>query len=422
VIQDIGVKYHPNRPYQDPRVVPYLDDGRHFLRTTDHKYDLVVYAAIDSLILQSGYANLRLESYLFTREAFEDIKRVLNSDGVFVSYNQFRQGWAVQRVAAMAEDAFGCKPIVLTLPYQETLRSSDNADSTTMIIATCDKRIADAFAIHGQFWLNDVPPKNLGVDGFTLQRAALPADQLPNWTKIAPTTLVHDLAFAPLATDDWPFLYLRDRLIPDLNLRSVLLMSAIGLTMIYLFLPKVRGGPAARIRIDGRMFFLGAAFMLLETKAVVQLALLFGSTWLVNSLVFTAVLILILLANLYVLQIRQARLAWHYAGLLIMLAAGAFVPTDLFIAGGALWRYAVPASLTLGPMFFAGVIFARTFRDARDPDQAFGSNIAGAVVGGFCESFSMLLGFRYLMLLAALLYILSAWVPLLPFRKGIVTP
>jgi len=41
--------------------------------------------------------------------------------------------------------------------------------------------------------------------------------------------------------------------------------------LIYLFLPK---GP---VRIDSRMFFLGAAFMLLETKAVVQLALLFAA-------------------------------------------------------------------------------------------------------------------------------------------------
>jgi hypothetical protein len=59
-------------------------------------------------------------------------------------------------------------------------------------------------------------------------------------------------------------------------------------------------------------------------------------------------------------------------------------------------------------MFFAGVIFARSFRDVREPDQAFGSNIAGAVVGGFCENFSMLLGFRNLLLLAALFYIEQA--------------
>ena len=111
VIQDIGMNYHPNRPYQDSRVTPYLDDGRHFLRTTDRKYDLVVYAAIDSLILHSSYANLRLESYLFTQEAFADIKRVLKPEGVFVTYNQFRQGWDIERVAAMAEGAFGCKHV-----------------------------------------------------------------------------------------------------------------------------------------------------------------------------------------------------------------------------------------------------------------------------------------------------------------------
>jgi SAM-dependent methyltransferase len=415
-IQDIGIESHPNRPYQDARVVPIIDDGRHFLRTTNRKYDLVVYAQVDSLILHSGYSNIRLESYLFTREAFEDIKRVLNPDGVFVTYNQFRQGWVVERVAAMVEDSFGCKPIILSLPYRETLRSSDHA-STTMIIATCNNRIADAFATHGQFWLNDVPTKNLGIDGFTLQPAALPTDQQSGWAKVAPTTLVRDVVSATIATDDWPFLYLRDRLVPNLSLRSVFLMGAVGLVMIYLFLPKTAGGRAGGIRIDGRMFFLGAAFMLLETKAVVQLALLFGSTWLVNSLVFTTVLILILLANLYVLRVREARLAWHYVGLLILLATAAFVPTDLFVGGGVLWGYAAPAALALGPMFFAGVIFAQSFRDARYPDQAFGSNIAGAVVGGFCESFSMLLGFRYLLLLAVLFYLLSAWIPLLRSKR-----
>ena len=49
----------PTGPTHDPRVVRHLDDGRHFLRTTDRKYDLVVYALVDSLILHSGYANIR---------------------------------------------------------------------------------------------------------------------------------------------------------------------------------------------------------------------------------------------------------------------------------------------------------------------------------------------------------------------------
>jgi hypothetical protein len=150
--------------------------------------------------------------------------------------------------------------------------------------------------------------------------------------------------------------------------------------------------------------------------------LLFGSTWLVNAFVFTAVLVLILLANIYVLRLRQVRLAWYYAGLMLLLAAGAFIPTNLFIAGGPLWRYAAPAALALGPMFFAGVIFARCFKGTRNPDQAFGANIAGAVMGGFCEAFSMLLGFRYLLLLAAVFYVLSAWHPLLAASVHQFTP
>ena len=82
----------------------------------------------------------------------------------------------------------------------------------------------------------------------------------------------------------------------------------------------------------------------------------------------------------------------------------------MFLSGGIFLRYIVPCVLALGPMFFAGVIFARTFRDSQDPDMAFGSNIAGSVVGGLSESFSMLLGFRYLLLLAILFYLLSAWI------------
>jgi SAM-dependent methyltransferase len=404
VIQDIGIHYHPDHPYQDKRVTAVLDDGRHFLRTTDRRYDLVVYALVDSLILHSSYANIRLESFLFTEQAFADAKRVLKPGGLFVMYNFYRQGWIVERVSAMAEKIFGCRPLVISLPYQATL-APDQATGFTMIIAGCNPRIADAFAAHGTFWLNSLPPKNLAVDGFAVRPDSLPAGERSAWQPIAPTTLLHDATAPILASDDWPFLYLRSRLIPNLTVRSMLVLGALGLAMVYLFLPK------GKMRLDGRMFFLGAGFMLLETKAVVQMALLFGSTWLVNSLVFFTVLVLILLANLYVLKVRGNDIAWHYAGLLVLLALAVAVPLDAFLGGGLAWRYALPCLLALGPMYFAGVIFARSFAGAAEPDQAFGSNIAGAVIGGLSESFSTVLGFRYLLLVAAAFYLLSAWGP-----------
>jgi hypothetical protein len=403
VIQSIGIRDNPDRPYSDPRVSRHLDDGRHYLRTTEHKYDLVEYALVDSLVLHSGYANIRLESYLFTEQALIDIKNLLKPDGVFVTYNFFRQGWVVERVAAMAEKVFGCKPLVISLPYRETLPSSSQA-GFTMIIAGCNQPIAGAFTAHKNFWLNTLPARNLGANGFDVQPDALPAAERADWQQIAPTTLVHEAGTPRFATDDWPFLYLHDKLIPDLNIRSMVILGVLGVAMVYMFLPKGR----RRIRFDRRMFFLGAAFMLLETKAVVQLALLFGSAWIVNSLVFFTALILILLANLFVLKGPPTRLVWHYAGLIALLTVTIVTPFDMFLSGDIFTRYVVPCALALGPMFFAGVIFARLFRDSGDPDMAFASNIAGSLVGGLSETFSMLLGFRYLLLLAIAFYLLSA--------------
>jgi SAM-dependent methyltransferase len=404
VIQGIGISDNPDHPYQDARVVPHLDDGRHFLRTTDRKFDLVVYALVDSLILHSSYANLRLESYLFTQQAFADVQRVLKPDGVFVMYNYFRQGWIVERIAAMAQTTFGCRPLVVSLPYKETLSTSSPA-GFTMIIAGCNSRIAAAFDRHKNFWLDTVPPRNLDVDGFALHPETMVPDQRHDYERISPTALIHDGGEVLATSDNWPFLYLHGKLIPGFTIRSMAILGLLGVGMVYLFLPK------GRVALHSRMFFLGAAFMLLETRAVVQMALLFGSTWLVNSAVFFTVLILILLANLYVLKIRDVNIVWHYDGLLLFLVAGVLVPLDVFLNGGMLWRYAAPCILALGPMLFSGVIFARSFRDATNPDLAFGSNIAGSVVGGLAESCSMLVGFQHLLLVAMFFYLLSAWSP-----------
>jgi spermidine synthase len=406
VIQDIGIRHNPDQPYQSPRAVRHLDDGRHFLHTTDKKYDLVVYALVDSLILHSSYASIRLESFLFTEEAFADIKRVLKPGGVFVTYNYFRQGWIVERVAAMAEKVWGGEPLILSLPHVASLARSDTA-GFMMVLVTSTPRIAEAFETKGAFWLHQQPPRNAAVNGFEVRPDEMPQEERRPWLKIAPTQLVHDAAAPPLATDDWPFLYLRERTIPDLSLRSMLVLGGLGLVIVYFFLPK---GPG-RLRFYPRMFFLGAGFMLLETKAVVQLALLFGSTWLVNSLVFFTVLVLILLANAYVIRANKVHLAWHYVGLAAFLAIGALAPVSWFLSGGLVVRYVLPSLIAVGPMFFAGVIFARLFRDAADPDLALGSNIAGTVVGGLAESVSMLLGFRYLLLVALAFYSLSIWRP-----------
>ena len=49
----------------------HIDDGRAFLERTDRPWDQILFALPDSLTLVPGQSSVRLESYLFTREAVE---------------------------------------------------------------------------------------------------------------------------------------------------------------------------------------------------------------------------------------------------------------------------------------------------------------------------------------------------------------
>src|SRR5262249_34882687 len=113
-----------------------------------------------------------------------------------------------------------------------------------------------------------------------------------------------------VAEDVWPFLYLREPMIPDLSWRGIAVIGGLSLAMLWVF---GRTNPGQRFgALDARMLLLGAGFMLLETKAVVHGALLYGSTWIVNSMVFSAILVMILAANLWVLKMKPRNLPIYY--------------------------------------------------------------------------------------------------------------
>jgi hypothetical protein len=156
------------------------------------------------------------------------------------------------------------------------------------------------------------------------------------------------------------------------------------------------------------MFFLGAGFMLLETKGVVHMALLFGATWMVNSIVFFAILTMILLSNLYVLAVRPRRLWPYYSLLLATLAVNSLVPMDDFLALPGSIKVIASCTVVFLPVFFAGVIFATSFGSSTQPDVDFGSNIGGIILGGLSENFSLILGFNHLIWIAIGYYVISA--------------
>jgi hypothetical protein len=351
-LQRLGHDLNPDRPYQDPRVDAIIDDGRAFLERTDRTYDLILFALPDSLTLVSGQSSLRLESYLFTREAFAAARAHLAPGGAFGMYNYYREPWLVDRLAGTLEDVFGRPPCVDSLALGD------------------------------------------GIGHFSL----LMAGDQPGSVTCA-RSWIGDRTAPPPATDDRPFVYLRGRTIPSLYtivLAFVLLASLVSV--------RAAGGPIRGMRRYLDLFFMGAAFLLLETKNVVQFALLFGSTWLVNALVFGGILLTVLLAVETARRVRIRRVGLLWMGLMVAIGLAWLVPASslLSLAPGA--RFAAGVTLAFAPIFLANLIFSERFREVGDSTVAFGANLLGAMVGGALEYLSLLVGFRSLLLVAALLY------------------
>ena len=318
-LMGIGVEFHPSHPYQDPRVHRIIDDGRAFLERTHNSYDLIIFALPDSLTLLAGQSALRLESYLFTEQAFEAARDHLAPGGAFAMYNFYREQWLADRLAGTLTGVFGNWP---------------------------------CFDL-GQKVGTDVGQFSVFVDGSC--QSSLRCSTV--WGSGMDATVV-----AP-AVDDRPFLYLRSRTIPGKYLATLFLVLLASLIGVW-----TAGGafkPMARY-VD--LFFMGAAFLLLETKAVVQFALLFGTTWFVNALVFAGVLAIVLLAIEVERRIHIGRPLLLFGLLFLGLLVAWLVPTDALLGFSVVPRFLLATTLAFFPIFVANLIFAERFRDtARIP-------------------------------------------------------
>jgi hypothetical protein len=351
-LYQIGVQSHPNHPYQDPRVSVHITDGREFLEHTTQTYDLIVFALPDSLTLVSGQASLRLESYLFTTEAMETAKQHLRPGGSYSMYNTYRETWLVDRLANTLQQVYGRTPCL----RHYGLTSVVMTDSATAGVLTCHS----------------------------------------TWHP-APG------AFIPAAaTDDYPFLYLETPSMPSLYIWTLLLIAAGAVIFVRATGSRLR--PMAQF-VD--LFFMGAAFLLLETKSVVQFALLFGTTWFVNALVFIGVLVAVLAAIEITRRWTFRRPRLLYLLLLFCLAVAWLVPLDSLLKLDFLPRFVCAVLLAFTPILIANLIFAQRFRSVAESVTAFGANLLGAMLGGILEYLSLLTGYRALLIVVALLYGLS---------------
>jgi len=202
----------------------------------------------------------------------------------------------------------------------------------------------------------------------------------------------------PLATDDWPYLYLRIRKIPSPYLHAIVLISLLGLLMI------ARSFPEA-LHPDWQFWLLGAGFLLVEFKSITELALLFGTTWLVNALAISGVLIMILAANLLVLWRPKLNLRLSYGLLFASLVLTFFFPLERLTGLGPLAKAFASTMILSTPLFFSGLIFAEALRRSGETSRPLASNLSGSVVGGFLEYGSLQWGIKSLYPIAVVVYL-----------------
>ncbi len=358
-IIEFGKKLHPEQPYADARVTPHVNDARAFLKNGADQYDLVLFGLLDSQQVLSAFGSVRLDNFVYTVEGMRDAFARVKPDGFLAVTFELFEPWMADRIAAILKQATGQEPIALS-------------------------------AYHGTVFIvrNGAP---LSENEIT--------SALEKLGRVVKPLVLHP-AGALMTTDDWPYLYLRERTMPFAYWTILPLLGLVSVAV-------ARRVVGTGWQIQWRFFLLGAAFLLMEVRIIAAVALLFGSTWLVNVVAISAVLAMAMLANLLVArwQVKDIR-PWAIL-LLVTLAIGSFIPASFFLELGQVNGGIAAALLMALPIFFAGMVFSGSLRRVRNIETAMASNLLGAILGGLVEYLSLVLGIGSLAWLAALFYVLA---------------
>jgi spermidine synthase len=373
-IIEFGRRFHPERPYADPRVEVVNDDARSFFATCAEKFDVIAFGLLDSHTT-TAMTNARLDHYVYTLESLAQARKLLNPGGVAVLSFESQKTFISDRMGTALETVFGDRPVVFQMPA-----NAYGWGGTLFVIgddqSAVRQRIADQPAL-----------------------AAL----IAGWQKTSPVNLP---GTTKLATDDWPYIYLEK---PSVPLLYFLLAGVLGLLFARgLYRLGAAETLGAWTGSSWQFFFLGAAFMLLEVQNVSKAAVVLGNTWTVNAVIISGVLVMILLSNAVAAKFPRLPVTPVY----ILLVASCFGLYLIDLSTFAFLPYATKALvvglLTSLPMLFSGVVFIRAFAATERKDAALGANLMGSLVGGLMQTVTFVVGIKALLLIVAALY-LCAW-------------
>jgi hypothetical protein len=353
VILDIGKKLNRSKPFHSDRVTAVVDDARHYMSSSAEKFDMIVFGTLDSQSLLSSSANLRLENYVYTTESLRDARALLNDRGMVAVHYSVAKPWLWGRIYSTLRLAFGDQSMIF-------IESDETLFNTTLVAAKGISGLRDN-------------PENIGLFG---GRQA--------------------------STDNWPFIYLEHPTIAALYLNFILVMMILisGVFILHRRVHRITGSHA-------NYFFLGVGFTLMESSAIVRLALLFGSTWVINAVVFSSVLLTVFLANLLVIKKKNVSLGLSWALLIAFIIINYLFPVSCLFKVGALIR-TIASGLLIGlPVFFASTCFSILFSEEETTGYPLGINLIGAMSGGFIEYSSMIIGMRGVWFVILVIYCLA---------------
>lgn len=360
IIAKLGSFRHPNKPYADPRVTVRNEDARTFLRYSKDKFDLIEFAFLDPGATINAASFLRVDNYVYTVESIKAALKLIDQDGV-----------------VCLTFATGAKSDVTARLYQTITQANGEAP----------------LAFTSADWDSVIFLFGPGAQKISL--TALEAEKLvpyhPANAEVRPSS------------DQWPFLYLSYEpsgiwlyilvLVVAIVLPACILLRGVG--------TGISGGEW------GNMFFLGQAFMLMETKSITHLSLLLGATWIVSSAVITTVLVFAWLANFLVARKLAPPVNVLYCCLLITLMLQYFVQIPESTALPPAMITVIYCFIDCLPILFGSMIFSSYFGKTRFATQALAANLLGVAFGGLTENLCVVTGTSNLTFVAMLLYGLS---------------
>ena len=228
---------------------------------------------ISHTLLSSKSGGIRLDSYVYTVEALKEARKKLKDDGIICLTFCLLRPELGRKLFLMFQDAFdGQDPIIYRAEYDGGYAFLDGNRIKEL---PCSNSI-ELKDVSGMF------------------NSKLKADE---------------------STDDWPFFYMPVKKYPIEYFIMILFLLVIS----FYFIQKLTPGFINGLSVP--CFFLGAGFMLVETKDITELALIYGSTWIVISIVIAYILLMAFCANLLTMK-RTFPVPVIYVSLSLAILAG----------------------------------------------------------------------------------------------------